>query len=258
MPKAQLTICLLLIYLTNSFFNFSTQTLLLLILVPTVAMISDLIFVKIRKQKLFIPSAAMTSAMIIILLSGPTTPIYVPALAAVAAMFSKNFIRPGRHIFNPAGFGLMISSLVFAIPVAWWGPGNILALSTKFMPIFLVLLVPFLVSGVRMKRHYTIAFTFASYILSFLVFLILSGNPISKDLIASLILDPTLIFFALVMAPEPMTTPYSGKNQILFGIFLGALAVFSSNFIYQIPILKNLDPLILALLIGNALFFRRR
>jgi len=257
-PKVQLTICLLLIYLTNLFFNFSLQTLLLIIIVPIVGMVSDLIFTKLKKKKFFIPSAAMTTSMIVVLLTGPQTPIYFPIFAVILAMASKVFIRPGRHIFNPASFGLIISSFLLAIPVAWWGPGNIVALSGKLPPLFLILLLPLLISGLRMKRYYTILVTFVSFILSSLLLFTVTKTPISQELIVNLLTDPTLIFFALVMAPEPMTTPYSVKNQILFGLFVGMFAVFSSRFIYEISFLKTLDPLVLSLLIGNVIFFRRK
>jgi Na+-translocating ferredoxin:NAD+ oxidoreductase RnfD subunit len=167
-------------------------------------------------------------------------------------MFSKNFIRLGRHIFNPASFGLGFISIVFAQTVSWWGPSSLYPTDPKTLPLFLILLSPFLVSGIRMKRYF-ITFSFLSfYALGSMIFFR------STNAILNLLLDPTVIFFSLVMITEPMTSPNSRKNQILFGLFIAIFAIFGSRIIYQIPLLKTLDPLIFSLLLANLFFFKNR
>src|SRR3989338_5663899 len=43
-------------------------------------------------------------------------------LAAVLAISSKYILKLGpKHIFNPAAFGLLTSSIITGTPVAWWG-----------------------------------------------------------------------------------------------------------------------------------------
>lgn len=251
-PKIQLSICLISIYAIALISNFSYQALLLLVIVLASSIFSDFLFLKIRKKKLFFPSAAIVTSIIIVLLTDPTLPMYIGSIAAVSAMFSKNFIRFGRHIFNPAAFGLGFGSIVFIQTISWWAPGELFALSIKFPFLLLILFSPFLVSGLRMKKYFIILSFLFFYALGSMVFFQSTNN------ILSLIFDPTIIFFSLVIITEPMTTPHSRKNQILFGLFIAILAIFSSGIIYQIPMLKTLDPLIFALLLGNLIFFKNR
>lgn len=251
-PKIQLSICLLSIYAIALISNFSYQVLLLLAIVLASSIFSDFLFLKIRKKKLFFPSAAIVTSIIIVLLLDPALPIYIGSIAAVSAMFSKNFLRLGRHIFNPAAFGLLFISIIFYKTISWWAPGELFALSIKFPFLFLILLSPFLVSGLRMKKYFITLSFLIFYVLGSIVFFRSANN------ILSLVFDPTIIFFSLVMITEPMTTPHSRKNQILFGLFIAFLAIFSSRIIYQIPMLKTLDPLIFALILGNLIFFKNR
>lgn len=251
-PKVQLSIFLILIYFVALISNFSYQLLILLFSVLFSAILSDFIFLKIRKKKLFFPSAAIVTSLIITLIIDPSSPIYFPILASVSAMFSKNFIRIGRHIFNPASLGLGFISVVFAQTVSWWGPSSLYLTDLSALPLFLILLLPFLVSGMRMKRYITIFSFISFYILGSLIFFQSTNN------ILNLILDPTVIFFSVVMVIEPMTSPSNLKNQLLFGLFIALVAIFSSKLIIQIPFLTTLDPLIFSLLLGNLLFFKNR
>lgn len=251
-PKVQLSICLISIYIVSLISNFSYQPLIIFFSVLFSAILSDFIFLKLRKKKLFFPSAAIVSSLIIALLIDPHSPIYIPIIASITAMFSKNFIRAGRHIFNPASFGLVFISIVLSQAVSWWGPSSLYPTDLRTLPLFLILFLPFIVSGVRMKRYFT-TFSFISfYVLGSAIFF-QSTNDILK-----LLFDPTIIFFSLVMITEPMTSPSSLKNQILFGLFIALLAIFGSKIIYQIPLLTTLDPLIFSLLLGNLFFFKNR
>lgn len=251
-PKIQLSICLISIYAIALISNFSYQALIILFAVLLSSILSDFLFLKLRKKELFFPSAAIVTSLIIVLLIDPYSPIFIPVLLSIAAMFSKNFIRFGRHIFNPASFGLGFISIVFTKAISWWAPGELFALSIKFPFLLLILFSPFLVSGLRMKKYFiTLSFLFF-YALGSIMFFQSTNN------ILNLVFDPTIIFFSLVMITEPMTTPHSRKNQILFGLFIAILSIFSSRIIYQIPMLKTLDPLIFALLLGNLIFFKNR
>ncbi len=96
---------------------------------------------------------------------------------------------------------------------------------------------------------------------AFAVFLI--GYFLLQTLLFKLPLsfDPTVLFFAIVMLPEPMTSPIRPKLQIAFGITVAVLAILLSHpwVTLHIPIVASLpDPLIIALLISNATFFNRK
>ncbi len=231
-PKMQIAGFLLLIYLTALWHDFSLSKVSILFLALSSTLISDFIFTKLRHQPSFLLSAALVSGLIIALLTDPNLPLYIPILAGILAMFSKNFLRfSGRHIFNPAGFGLILTSFIFQTGVSWW------AVSFQTFPqnliFFLVLLTPAFVSIKKMRRHLTI-FSF-----------LLTYGIIFKNSF----FDPTILFFALVMLPEPMTTPYIKKYQIMFG---GVVAIAA----FLISSVSFADPLITALLLGNLIFLK--
>lgn len=232
LPKIQMAFFLLIIYLSAYFFSPSPAKIWLLILALSSTLISDWIFTRLRHSPPFLLSAAMVSGLIIALLTDPNLLWYIPVTTGALAMFSKNFLRfSGRHIFNPAAFGLFISALIFQTGVSWW------AVSFQAFPqnliFFLVLLSPAYVSIKRIRKSFAIFSFLATYALIFL----------------TLPFDPTVLFFALVMLPEPMTTPYVKKYQIIFGVFVAIAAFLLSSVSFA-------DPLIAALLLGNLVFFK--
>lgn len=239
-PKVQLTFTLLLIALTAILHKPIFSTFFVFFLAVSISIIFDLLFLTLRKIKLFIPYAAIVSGLIIGLLTSPQTPWYQIVIICAFAMAAKNFLRISeRHIFNPAGIGLFMAGIVFHSTVSWWGVSfQLSAESWQSVFFFVVLLLPLLVSAYRMRRYNTIFYFFLAYI---------ALSSIYKQ---SEIIDPTVIFFSAVMLPEPMTSPGNTKRQILYGICVALIVFILST--------KNLstDPLILALLLGNLIFFR--
>lgn len=238
-PRTQLSYLLILIFSSAVFYYKDILLFKNLFIAVLSTVIFDFLFWKLRKIEFFPPAAAITTGAILSLLMSPKLPIYEIILASFLAILSKNFIKgSNRHIFNPAGFGALLSSIIFKYPVSWW--------AVSFQPLnsifFLILLSPLLISVVRLKRFMIIIPFFLSYFL----FVQIINHQSS---IINLITDPTVLFFSLVMLPEPMTTPNEHKRQIFFGILVAILAVFSSKF-------SPIDPLILALLTGNLLFYR--
>lgn len=248
-PKVQLSIILFLILLTAYFNSPSINIIrnLALALLSTIA--SDFIFLKLRKINFFPPTAAITTAIIITLILSPSLPPYEVFLSGILAMFFKNFIRfSNRHVFNPAGVGVIITSFIFSHNVSWWAVSFAQVSNFKSLVFFLVLLSPFLISILRMKRFRIIlSFLAANFILTYIV---------SKSFTLNNLLDPTTLFFSLVMLPEPMTTPNNHTKQIVFGIFVAFLSFMISLSIFTT--LRIPDPLILSLLTGNLVFFKLR
>ncbi len=232
LPKIQMAGFLLLIFLSALWHDFSLSKISILFLALSSTLISDFIFINLRHQSPFLLSSALVSGLIIALLFDPSAVWYIPIAAGILAMFSKNFLKiSGKHIFNPAGFGLLTSALIFQTDISWW------AVSFQTFPqnliFFLILLTPAFVSIKKMRRYLTI-FSF-----------LLAYGIIFKNSF----LDPTVLFFALVMLPEPMTTPHIKKYQVIFGVFVAVAAFLISS-------VSLVDPLIAALLLGNLLFFK--
>lgn len=214
MPKSLMVLGLGLVALTAG--NYLTVALAVLS-----ALLADYIFTKIRKVPPFLMSAAIVSGLIIGLLVHDSQ---IAILTSILAMASKNFLRIGdSHIFNPAAAGLFTAHFIFGESVSWWA----VSWQQGFIPI-LILLTPALISAFYMKRWRII-----------LLFLIIYA------LINKTYFDPTVIFFATVMLPEPKTSPNNTLQQIAFG---GLIAITSG-------FLNLVDPLITSLLLGNLLFF---
>ena len=237
---------LTLIFITAFLNNLSQKALLVFMLSLISTASADLLFLRVRGVKPFFPSGSLVTGSIIGLLTSPDLGWYVPIVIGIIAMFSKNFIRfSNRHIFNPAGFGLLVGAIIFHHNVSWWGVSWQQFFPQSGIPLrgtipFLILLSPALISILRMKRY--------RITLSFLIAYALINIKLNS------FLDPTVLFFSIVMLPEPMTSPNRHNRQILFGIFVAIISIIASFPISNL----SLDPLIFSLLLGNLAFFRFR
>lgn len=239
-PKVQLSLLLALAYLSALAKYPGANTVYMLLASTGFCVLLDLVFTYIRKRQLFIPFAAIVTGLIITLVADLNAKWYEIALICAVAMASKNFLRvSGRHIFNPAGFGLIVSGLLLNLPVSWWGASfqNL----QNLLP-FLILISPSFVSAYRMRRFVSIL----TFLITYTAF---SVNPTGFS-------DPTVLFFALVMLPEPMTSPIDYKRQALYGGMTGVLAYLLSANTFIAGLLP--DVLIPSLLLGNLLFFKFR
>lgn len=236
-PKLQLAFYLSLIFITSIIYRPQIKVIIILLLCIGAALSLDILLIKIRGVKFFFPEAALVTALIIILLYAPNAPWYEIILVTFIAILAKQFLRiKNRPIFNPAALGLFIGSLLFGRQIAWWGVSwqQFRIQNLQLIIAVLILLTPFLISGFKMKRF-----------ISIFVFLV-----IYTILNRGLVFDPTVIFFALVMLPEPMTTPQKKYQQIFFAIVVAVISVTVSSFSYLsfIP-----DALVFALLLGNVM-----
>ena len=194
----------------------------------------DLAFTWLRKRQLFIPLAAIVTGLIISLTVSPQAAWYQIAAICALAMSSKNFIKVrGRHVFNPAATGLFLGGLIFNLPVSWWGTSA---------PVFLLWL-PALISALRMRRLPSILSFLAVYSLG--LSRIAGSAPMS---LLTVLTDPTIVFFALVMLPEPMTSPSAPRRQAVYG----GLVAIVSLLLTTLRIANFLPDILLpSLLLGN-------
>lgn len=252
-PKIQMALALVLIFVTVFVRQPSSEIIFRFLLTLMLVVGVDILLLKIRRIDPFFPSAGIVSACIIGLLLAPNLPLEELVLTSLLMLFSKHFFRiDKRHIFNPAAFGLFIASTLFNHDVSWWGVSWQQLNSQNLFLIFafLILLLPGYISAVKMRRILIIISFFLTYILLNFLW--------SRNLA---VIDPTVIFFTLVMLPEPMTTPNKPFAQILFGIFVAIESIFFSSPIFSSKeVISNLipDPLIAALLAGNFIFFKFR
>lgn len=178
----------------------------------------DLGITWVRSRKLYWPSASFVTGFLIGLIIAPTEPIWIIAIAVLAAFLSKQFIGVGlrQHIFNPAAFGIMATSLAFGAPVAWWG--------VTWGKLPLLILIPLMIRILwKMKRLMLPATFLVIYYLP-----LITTIPLMDA--ARALIDGSVILFALVMLPEPITSPASGKFKYLFGALVAILAIGLSLF----------------------------
>lgn len=217
------------IFLTVFFRQPSFLLLIYFLSVVILTILFDLLFLKIRRIPLFFPLSAIISGMIIGLLNDPNSSFFKILMITFLAIFSKHFLKfKNRPLFNPAAFGLFFGHLFFRQDVSWW------AVSQSLL---LIAFLPGYVSLIRLKSYKTIfSFLIVYWILNFFSF--------------AKLFDPTVIFFSLVMLPEPMTSPHRFFPQIVFGIVVATLAMLFSLTTW------SSDPLIFSLLTGNLIFFK--
>ena len=173
--------------------------------------------------RFFSKSALITGLILSIILQGA---VWLLIVVSAIAILSKHIIRiKGKHIFNPAIFGLFVA-LFLPVSQSWWGASNLL-----------LLLVLGLVVVHKLKRFHLV--------LPFLaVQAALMAVLLSFDLsqLIDYFLSGSLIFFTFYMLIEPITSPLKMKSQIVFGVLAGVFA--SVLYIFWLP----------AMLVGSLFF----
>lgn len=199
--------------------------------------ILDLAITKIRDEKFYIPSASLVTGFLIGLVIAPTAKVWMILIAALFASLSKQFIGAGarRHIFNPAAFGIMAVSLIFGTSVSWWG------VAWSSWPILVLLPVMFLI-----LRKLNRLFIPVTFLLVYFIYLAAQTTP--DDALKTLF-DGSVFLFALVMLPEPITSPGWGYFKYVFGAMVAILAIVIPKF------LLVSDNFLAALLLGNLIGF---
>ena len=213
-----------------------------LVVAITVAVIADSLLKKFYlKKELKFPYSAIISGTIIGSIAPFNTSVVVIIIAALAAMISKFFIRlKGKHVFNPATFGLLVSLLIFGFGDEWWA-----ATSFPFAGIALTLTPLLIIANWKAdKLPVAIPFLLLTVMLNHF-----SGTfPFSLENAYNFFISLPF-YFAFIMVSEPKTSPFEKKEQIVFGIFVAALtfvlgfygvryyfllALLTGNFLYSI------------------------
>ncbi len=210
----------------------------------SVAVDSFLVWVQKKKRMLLLSS--VVTGLLIGLVFDPLAGVIPILIACIIASISKAFLGNGqhKHVFNPAAFGIVLASLFFNRPVAWWGG------SWGWMPtvIIAVGMIPILI---KLRRLWIPLAFLVIYYMSILWSQALW--PLRPDLFVSalrLTFDGTVFLFAFIMLPEPKTAPITGKWRYIWGIFMGLLVLVQNLFGIAVT-----DPLLLALLVANVFAF---
>lgn len=258
-PRVQLIILLSVLFLVTILHLEIPTALMLFILCVGGTAGFDYLFAAIKKQELRIPYSGIITGLILALIIDPAAGWWQILIITAAATGIKDFLRiSDKHIFNPAASGLMTGFLLFGLNPSWWGPTPYSF--DKFHPVNILLAVSVFalayVSLFRYKRYFNVL----SYLLVSIILQVLLLSSSFSNAIAAMI-NPGSLFFALVMLPEPMTTPVKKLKQVFFGVFV---AVVNLGIIYamangMLPEFSNFpDTSLIALLLANVIFFKLR
>jgi Na+-transporting NADH:ubiquinone oxidoreductase subunit NqrB len=152
------------------------------------------------------------------------------AVAAVVAIASKFLLRvEGKHIFNPAGFAIVV--LLFTAHGVWispgqWGASVILAAFLAFLAI--------LVLNAARRTDIAIFFLLAHAALLFARAAWL-GDPAAIPL--HQLQSGSLLIFAFFMISDPRTAPDSRLGRFLFAVAVAATAHWLAFFLQMRPAL---------------------
>ena len=183
----------------------------------------------------FDPRSPLISALSLTLLLR-TGSVSLSIAAGVLAIGSKYVLRwGGKHIFNPANFGLVILSLLFTS--AWISPGQWGA-----APIFALALLGLggMVTG-KAKRWDVSLALLGSYASLVFIRALWLGDPLSIPL--HQMQSGALLIFAFFMISDPKTTPNARIGRIIYAALV-AIIGFTIQFGFY-----NSAGIILALII---------
>lgn len=205
-------------------------------------MIANFLFSKIAGTVTNVESVFIT-AFILVLILPIKFPADIPILifASFIAMGSKYMLTiKKQHVFNPAAFAAFAIGIIFNNGGAiWWVSAP-------------VLLPAILIGGLLLVRKIRREKFIISFLLTYLVIVtgVLFFNQVSiPNLLIALnilFLHSSLLFFALVMFTEPLTTPSHPRQQMYYAIFV---AIFYAT--PQLRIFGFASTPELALIIGN-------
>ena len=163
------------------------------------------------------PESVLITALILALIITPFglrdySAIGFAVFSSAWAMASKYMLPPGgRHIFNPAAFGVALAAAALGTEVSWWIGGS------------LYLLPAVLVGGaliVYKMRCYDLVLGFAGAALATVA--LTSGHDM-RTALEQVALHSMFLFFAFVMLTEPRTTPLGRSRRIAYAALVGVL-----------------------------------
>lgn len=178
------------------------------------------------KQKTFnIHDSAIISGLIIGFVLADNNHWWIFCIAATIAILSKYIIRfHNRHIFNPAAFGIFLTSIILSSQTQWHG---------TFL--WYILLPAGLYFSYKIQRlEILLGYAVVSLVLFGTQALIHHVNLLS-------IIGYFSYFYIFIMVVEPKTTPYKKIGKLIFGggiaLTIFVLSNFNINFEIELVVL---------------------
>ncbi len=204
------------------------------------------------------------SSMLAYLLIHPTNPPLMFILAFVGIFIGKYFFKyQNMPIFNPTAFGLFfalyLSKVLLALKLApdsllisWWG-ADMQQQFLSHLPILNIVVASILLLGClyftqSFKKFNYAATFFLTYIFCFFVYnIVVTQQPAETIQVVTMAFFNSVAFLALVMIPEPKTSPALPTQHIVIGLLSGGVL-----FAYSTILLRFVaEPFITTILTAN-------
>jgi RnfABCDGE-type electron transport complex D subunit len=239
--------------------------------------IVEVLFALVRKKE--IEEGFLVTGLIFPLVLPPSTPLWVVAVGVIfGTIFAKEvFGGTGRNIFNPALVGRLFITIGFPeiMTSSWRVPLTdavtsatplVVYKSSHTIPDFMSLLIG--TSSGSMGETFRIGIILGGLFLMFTrvsnwrvpisylftVFIVsLIGNNLSARIAPPLfqLLSGGLLFGAMFMATDPVTSPFTKQGKFIFGIMAGIFTVlirafsgFTEGVMFSIVLMNGFTPLI--------------
>jgi enediyne biosynthesis protein E5 len=207
--KAQLIIFLSVLALWLSIVNKDVAFLsaISISIIPAVSLNSLIAYLKTKRFK--ITDSSIISGLIIGYVISAGEPWWKLVSASIFAIGSKHLIRAkGRHLFNPAAFGIFLAAILSSAAAQWKGAD----LWRIFVPAGIYFVW-------KIRKLELIAGYILSYLILFASYALIQNSPLfSFD-----VLKYQNWFFIFIMLIEPKTTPIPRKGKIIFGMAAAVL-----------------------------------
>src|SRR3989344_1580217 len=207
------------------FYGFGALALIPVLIAVLTATILDLLINYFKFKTIEFPYSAFISGLFIGGLLTQNLQWGSFVFAGAIAVLSKHAIKVhGKHIFNPANFGILAVFLIFNAANSWWIAS----------PLWLVIIFGIFISW-RLKRFdLAISFLAAYYILHSFIdrSIIVASMPMMSNMpmmmnnfYQSFTNQGTILFFAMFMLIEPKTNPAARKQRIFYGILVAIMLI---------------------------------
>jgi len=174
----------------------------------------------------FDPLSPLITAFSLCLLLRTSSPAYL-VLGAVLAIGCKFVLRfDGKHIFNPANFGIAV--LLLFTDAAWISPAQ---WGSRTWAAFLFLCLACLVLSRAKRADIAIAFL-GTYVAILLARALYLGDPLAIPM--KQMQSGALLLFTFFMITDPKTTPDRRSARMLYAVLVAAAAAWL-QFIYYMP-----------------------
>ncbi|MFA4842576.1 MAG: RnfABCDGE type electron transport complex subunit D [Candidatus Omnitrophota bacterium] len=205
--KTQLILYLVLFALFLAVRDKDTAFLRAALIAVAAAVVLEFLILYLKEKKLQITESAVISGLIVGFVISSDNPWWQIALASITAILSKYFIRfKGKHIFNPAAFGIFSILVLFGASTQWKGT------------YLWYILVPCGIYFAHKIKKLEVVIGYA--VVSLLLF---SAQALWQRTSLWNILGFYSYFYIFVMVVEPKTTPVKRTAKYIFGVGVAIL-----------------------------------